>query len=128
MILRNNHGHAVLLKLKELDTLTLLNGLDGKAGYQENERTKTIMFDNAADSFRDMDCMIYDFPTYSQLTSIEGNTLAAPEGELDDMASAFCAAAIGRSLRSVRPARQDNYLRDDDEKYQDKLQESGYVV
>lgn len=120
MILRNNHGHAVLLKLNELGTLTLINGLDGKPGYQENVRTKTLMFDIAADSFRDGDCMVYDFPTYSQLTSIEGNTLAAPEGELDDMASAFIVALVARILRTARPARQDNYLHDDDERYHDE--------
>lgn len=117
MVLRNNHGHAVLLKLKESGILELVNGYDGKPGYQENERTKTIMFDVAADALRDNDCMIYDFPTYSQLTSIEGNTLSAPEGELDDMASAFIAALMGRLLKAIRPARQDNYLHDDDEVY-----------
>ncbi len=122
MILRNNHGHAVLLKLTDIGTLMLINGLDGRPGYQENERTKTIMFDNAADTFRDKGCMIYDFPTYSQLTSIEGNTLSAPEGELDDMASAFVAALIGMNLRTIRPARQDNYLHDDDDRYR-QLQE-----
>lgn len=117
LVLRNNHGHAVLLKLVEIGVLTLINGLDGRLGYQENVRTKTYMFDVAADAFRDSDCMIYDFVTYSQLTSIEGNTLAAPEGELDDMAVAFITALLGRFLRAVRPTQQHNYLYDDDEIY-----------
>jgi hypothetical protein len=128
MILRNNHGHAVLLKLNEIGVLSLINGLDGRLGYQENERTKTYMFDVAADAFRDSDCMVYDFVTYSQLTSIEGNTLSAPEGELDDMASAFVAAIIGRMLRAVRPTRQDNYLHDDDERYEQYLKERDELV
>jgi hypothetical protein len=117
MVLRNNHGHAVLLKLMELGTLELVNGPDGKPGYQENVRTKTYMFDVTADALRDRDCMIYDFVVYSQLTTIEGNTLSAPEGELDDMAYAFITAIIGRMLKAVRPATQHNYLYDDDEAY-----------
>jgi hypothetical protein len=117
LILRNNHGHAVLLKLKEIGTTEIINGPDGRPGYQENERTKTYMFDIAADSFRDMECMIYDFVTYSQLTSIEGNSLAAPEGELDDMASSCITALLARMLKAIRPTAQTNYLYDDDESY-----------
>lgn len=120
MILRNNHGHAVLLKLTEIGNTKLINGGDGRPGYQENVRTKTYMFDVAADSFRDMDCMIYDFPTYSQLTGIEGNSLAAPEGELDDLASAFVVALVGRILKTIRPSRQDNYLHDDHQDYEEE--------
>jgi hypothetical protein len=121
MVLRNNHGHAVLLKLNQDSPLTLINGQDGRPGYQENERSKTYMFDVTADAFRDKDCMIYDFVTYSQLTSIEGNTLSAPEGDLDDMAFAFVAAQMGRILRIHRPAKQDNYLHDEDERYEEYL-------
>ncbi len=123
LVLRNNHGHAVLLKLNEIGTLNLINGPDGRPGYQENVRTKTYMFDVTADALRDNDCLIYDFPTYSQLTSIEGNTLAAPEGELDDMASAFVTGVVGRILRIARPTRQHNYLHDDDEQYHQEREE-----
>lgn len=125
LVLRNNHGHAVLLKLKEDSSLYLISGQDNKLGWQENVRTRTYMYDVAADALRDLDTQVYDFATYSQMTSIEGNSLKAPEGELDDLADAYVTALLARVLRAGGGTRQTNYLYDDDERYHDVVEHYG---
>lgn len=110
LVLRNNHGHVVIHEMKGTRKLTLIKGQDNKLGWPENNRTKTFMMDNAADSFRDADCVIYDFPTYTQLTSIEGSTLKAPEGEPDDLADAHVTALLARVLKVFTPAEKRSYL------------------
>ena len=57
---------------------------------------------------RDGEAVIHDPETFSQLASIEGATLRAPEGQPDDRATAFALAVAGRwRLRTMYPADAD---------------------
>lgn len=96
MVERNNHGHAVLLWLADNSRLRRLPGHDGKEGWHSTTRGKTLLYDAAADAFREKDVMVHTFKAMTQLQSIEGSTLRAPEGEFDDCADAFALAVVGR--------------------------------
>jgi hypothetical protein len=94
LVERNNHGHAVLLWLAQISPLRILTGLDNKPGWQTNVHSKSLMYDLAADCFRDGAAKIHSLETYLQLSSIEASTLRAPEGELDDRATSYCLAQL----------------------------------
>jgi hypothetical protein len=93
---RNNHGHAVLLALRGVGGITLLSGHDGKEGWMSSTLGKTQMYDNCADAFKNKEVVLHSFGTFSQLASIDGNTLRAPDGEHDDKADAFALAVCAR--------------------------------
>lgn len=89
---RNNHGHAMIAALDGLDA-PILQGMDLRDGWQTTNRSKAMMYTIAADTLREhKSAKIRDETTYLQLASIEGATLKAPEGELDDHAVAWCLA------------------------------------
>lgn len=110
LIERNNHGHAVILGCEILH-VTLLSGFDNKTGWLSNEKGKVFLYDFAAELLRTGSCEIADFRTYTQLASIEANTLRAPEGLKDDDADSFCL--------SLRAATCVIYAPDDDDTYQE---------
>lgn len=132
MVERNNHGHAVLLWLRDNSKLRRLKGHDGKFGSSEgmndkvpkegwlsNPRGKSILYDTAADAFRESDTVIHSFVTLTQLSLIEGSTLRAPEGELDDRADSYALALVARDDRfnpGERLARDARKLREKLEK------------
>jgi hypothetical protein len=89
---RNNHGHAVILWLHDNSALQITTGLDDKPGWMTNTKSKAMMYAVAADAFRDKETMVHSFASYTQLASIEGSTLRAPEGEHDDRATAYVLA------------------------------------
>lgn len=90
---RNNHGHAMILALEELHDKSVLLGIDLREGWQTSSRSKAMMYTVAADILRENpESTIRDELTYLQLASVEGSTLKAPEGELDDHAVAWCLA------------------------------------
>lgn len=93
MIERNNHGHTVLLWLADNSDVEILPGLDGRAGWMTTSKSKAHMYSGVADDLQAKETAIYDMTTYLQLASIEGASLSAPEGEMDDSATAF---ALGR--------------------------------
>lgn len=93
MVERNNHGHAVILWLREFSSLTVLRGRDGQPGWVMTGASKPLAFDVAARTFRDRGVTLRDSQTLYQLASIDGATLAAPPGLHDDRAVA-CALAI----------------------------------
>jgi len=93
---RNNHGHAVLLWLRDHARCPTLNGLDGKPGWLSSSVGKVLLYNEVADALRNSELLIHDFGTMTQLQSIEGSTLKAPEGEHDDRADAFALAVVGR--------------------------------
>lgn len=97
MVERNNHGHAVLLWLEEHSTLRRLPGEDEKVGWLSNKLGKTLLYNEMADCFRDKDTTLHSFDTYTQLASIEGATLRAPDGEHDDRADSYALAHVGRA-------------------------------
>jgi hypothetical protein len=100
LVERNNHGHAVLLVLRQHGAY-LLHGLDSEPGWATTAGSKSIMFDLASKDIREGELRLHDETTYWQLTAIDGATLAAPSGQHDDRAIA-CVLALA-ALRSCRP-------------------------
>lgn len=97
---RNNHGHAVIATLRDLGKLEIIKGLDDKLGWLSNTKGNSILYDTAADAFRDHSTTIHSFETYNQLASIEGASLSAPDGDHDDRADSYCIALQGVKRRS----------------------------
>jgi hypothetical protein len=93
MVERGNHGHAVILWLWEHSALPRLCGHDGKEGWLTSVKGKALMYAAAADAFRNGEVVLHSFATFVQLSSVDGNTLSAPEGEKDDRAVSFAIAA-----------------------------------
>lgn len=92
LVERNNHGHAVITTLNnEADyfDIQVLYGTDNRAGWFITQKGKAIMYSEAAMAIRDQEAIIHDPTTYSQLQMVGGDKLEAPEGELDDHATAF---------------------------------------
>lgn len=113
MIERNNHGHAVLLWLRDNSKLRRLNGWDAdprlagpegaapgvrKEGWLSNSRGKTLLYDALADTVRDGLTTIHSFKCHDQIASIEGSTLRAPENQMDDCSDAYALAVIARNM------------------------------
>src|ERR1022692_86599 len=55
------------------------------------------MYAEAAAAFRDEEVTVHSFDTWSQLSTIDGNTLSAPQGMHDDKATSFCLAIVARN-------------------------------
>jgi hypothetical protein len=106
MVERNNHGHAVLLWLRDnAPDLVRLADRDCKAGWNTTTKSKALLFDRTGEALRDEETIIHSVDLFTQLASIEGSTLRAPEGQCDDRAIAFALAVVGRALRySVGPS------------------------
>ena len=99
MVEKNNHGHAVLLWLRDNSRLSRLLGWDGKEGWLSNTKGKSLLYDTTADAFREGDTTVHSFESYMQLASIEGSSLKAPQGQHDDRADAFALALCARAGR-----------------------------
>ena len=96
LVERNNHGHAVLLWLREHSALRILTGFDDKDGWHSTALGKTMLYDTCADAFRNRETMLHNFQTFTQLSLVEGATLRAPSGEHDDRADAYALALAAR--------------------------------
>jgi hypothetical protein len=99
MVERNNHGHAVILWLRDNSQLWRLPGHDQHEGWLSSSKGKALLYDAAGDFLREGQTVIHSFATYSQLASIEGSTLRAPEGEADDRADSYALACVGSRIR-----------------------------
>jgi hypothetical protein len=87
---RNNHGHAGLFWLRNFGHgVRRIEGLDGKPGWQTTTLSKTHAYDRAAEWLKNKEVMLHSFETFVQLSSIDGLTLRAPEGQKDDRAMAW---------------------------------------
>lgn len=98
LVERNNHGHAVLLKMSEDAFENVLNGPDERPGWNNTAKGKALMYSQVTDALRDGEVSIHSFVTYQQLASIEGSTLKAPEGQHDDQATSFSLANAARII------------------------------
>lgn len=98
LVERNNHGHAVILRLMYQDVLRILEGLDGRPGWLSMALGKTLMYDGLANAFREKSTTLHSFPTYTQIAAIEGGTLRGPAGIHDDRADGYGLANLARSL------------------------------
>lgn len=102
MVERNNHGHAVLLWIEQNGgRLRRLPGHDGKIGWMSSALGKALLYNEMADTFRDEGTILHSFATYTQLASIEGSTLRAPDGEHDDCADAYALANAARHVEAA---------------------------
>lgn len=95
MVERNNHGHAVIQWLEEHSSREVLKGYDERPGWLSSQRGKALLYSGAAESFRDQEAILHNFDTFTQLQSVEGKTLLAPEGMRDDRADAYALALQG---------------------------------
>ena len=96
LIERNNHGHAVIGWMRDFSRLSVLCGTDGREGWLTNSKGKTLLYDAAADAFREQATVLHSFATFTQLASIEGSTQRAPQGEHDDRADSYALACMAR--------------------------------
>jgi len=97
LVERNNHGHAVILALNDTHNANVMVGWDGSDGWMTSRRGKAQMYTDTADRLRDGPCTIHDQETFTQLASIGGKDLSAPEGSPDDLATSFgigCSAIV----------------------------------
>ncbi len=99
LVERNNHGHAMIQKLRQLGA-PLLNGTDSKPGWLTTKLSKALMYNTAVEYIREKDCIIRDPDTFYQLSSIEGATLNAPKNAHDDYAVSFCLAMNARNIKA----------------------------
>jgi len=95
---RNNHGHALILWLEDNATTPVLAGYDGRAGWYSSSKGKSLLYDAAATAFRERSTVLHTFETYMQLTSIEGASLLAPQGQMDDLADSYALALLAGTL------------------------------
>jgi hypothetical protein len=93
LVERNNHGHAVLLWLREFSRLRVLRGGDGQPGWMTTGASKHTAFDHAAAMIREGGLIIHDETTFLQMAAVDGRTLQAPVGQHDDRAMA-CVLAL----------------------------------
>lgn len=92
LVERNNHGHAVLLALREGGAASVLTGLDGRPGWLSSAKGKPVAVAAGADLLRDGSPQVRDRETHRQLMALSGSTLSAPPGDHDDRAMAWCLA------------------------------------
>lgn len=101
LVERNNHGHAVLLALRQMGA-ALVNGLDKEPGWATTGANKHLLFDQAAKDIREGGLRLHDETTYWQLAALDGAALAAPPGQHDDRAVA-CALALAALRTAYKP-------------------------
>ena len=73
MIERNNHGHAILAYLQSSRYTNILNGPDGKPGWNTNVKTKAQMFEDMKYVLESGALPYCDQITYSELRSFVVN-------------------------------------------------------
>lgn len=91
---RNNHGHAVILALDTTHEMDVMLGWDDKPGWMSSSRGKALMYSTFVQTLRDGDVTLHTQEALDQLASIEGATLRAPEGQLDDHATTCALGAV----------------------------------
>lgn len=96
LVERNNHGHAVLLALADRGETELATGFDGKPGWLNTARGKSMLYSHLAEMLRTQSCTICNGETAQQLASIQASDLRAPVGLHDDRAVAFALAVVAR--------------------------------
>lgn len=114
LVERNNHGHAVLLALREAGAGAnpvgaILRGLDGQPGWLTTAKSKALAVDAAADLLRDGMAnerapKVRDAETLRQLIAFSGSSLSAPAGDHDDRCMAWCLAAAAARYCSAGSA------------------------
>jgi hypothetical protein len=116
LVERNNHGHAVLLWLRDnardIAKLhghhpSLIAGHDKKPGWVSSQLGKTSMYDTCADMLKNKEVLVRCPRLFAQLASVEAATLRPPDGagHHGDLAVAFalaCCARLALGAKTVR--------------------------
>lgn len=95
---RNNHGHAVLLKLDEvLQYPNLYRAKDERLGWKTDSVTRPLMVDMMIEAIENGSALLSDKPTLGEcLTLVDNNgKIQAQDGKHDDL---FMAAALGLQM------------------------------
>lgn len=105
---RNNHGHAVLATLRsnEVNYPSIGNGLDERAGWLSNVKTKPHSVDVLATALRDMTIIIHSQATLDEMQIykvLKDGKTGAPEGYYDDRVMSW---AIGLAFINMIPQAQ----------------------
>jgi hypothetical protein len=108
---RNNHGHAVLLALREIYHYRWIykSPFDKKLGWLTTARTKTLAIDKLAELMEMGEFGIRSKIMLAQLANIEAGTQAAPEGDHDD--AAMCAIIAAGALTWTSIVKRQNRRR-----------------
>jgi hypothetical protein len=106
LVERNNHGHAVILAIREVELREdrLLKGTDGLYGWMSSTKGKALLWSSLSDELQKGRPLIHCETTLNQLASIEGASLRSPEGTHDDYAIAFAigvAGAVAKPVHSI---------------------------
>lgn len=98
---RNNHGHVIIALLGDDSQVRdrIMKGLDGNLGWMSSSRGKALMYDMLVEQLRSSSVIIHDEETKTQLASIEGTSLRAPDKGPDDRAVAFTLAVVGAVMK-----------------------------
>lgn len=94
---RNNHGHAVLVKLKELKTPKIALGHDDRPGWLTNAQTKPQSIDLLATALRDDSAIIHTQATLDELQIyrvLKDGSTGAPHGYFDDRVMSWAVALM----------------------------------
>ena len=95
---RNNHGHSVILALKEIYGYRWIykSPFDKKLGWLTTVKTKVLAMDKLAELMEYGEIGFKSKVILAQLANIEAGTQAAPEGDHDD--AAMCAVIAAGAL------------------------------
>lgn len=100
---RNNHGHSVILALREMYNYRFLykSPFDKKLGWLTTVRTKTLAIDKLAEIMEMGEIGIKSKEILAELANIEAGTQQAPEGDTDDAAMTAIIAAGALTWTSI---------------------------
>jgi hypothetical protein len=102
---RNNHGHALLLRLRQLGTPGLYRHDDGRDGWITSGKTKTMMIDELEEAVRNESVRIGDLTALEEMRNYQykdDGGSSAPSGQHDDHVMARAIAWQMRK-RNSRP-------------------------
>lgn len=102
---RNNHGHAVLLRLGQLCPERVAKGHDGKAGWLTNKLTKPQSIDLLAEGLRDGTIAVRTPATLDEMRNysvLDGGKTSAPEGKHDDRVMSWAVVIAWLKLGAAR--------------------------
>jgi hypothetical protein len=103
---RNNHGHALLLRLRQLGTPGIYRHDDGRDGWITSGKTKALMIDELEEAVRNETVRIGDLTALQEMRNYQYNdngSTSAPSGQHDDhvMARAIAWQMRKRNSRPV---------------------------
>jgi hypothetical protein len=102
---RNNHGHTVLLKLKQLGYPNIYRHTDKKDGWLTTSTTKPMIIDELEEALRKKEVHIASKTLKNELSifqHLSGSKMGAPHGYFDDCVMAFAIAFAMRKSKASK--------------------------